>query len=111
MDIFPNLHSSGVYDNIITAIDVFSKHLFAYPVTRIIASAVARVTTDILCKHTYLPITKITDIGSQFNVQVTPEFEAVLRIDQKINNETFPSNRTPRKKPCINFDTSQRCNS
>ena len=52
MDILPNLPPSGGYDNIITAIDVFSRYLFAYPVTRITAPAVAKVIMDILCKHT-----------------------------------------------------------
>ena len=65
------------------AIDVFSRDLFAYPVTRITASAVARVIMDILCKHTCLPTTIITDLGTQFNAQVTHEVAAVLGIDLK----------------------------
>ena len=40
MDILPNLPPSASYDHIITAIDVFSKYLFAYPVTRINATTV-----------------------------------------------------------------------
>ena len=75
--------SSGGYDHIITAIDVFSRYLFAYPVTRITATAVSRVIMDILCKHTYLPTTIITDLGSQFNAQVTHEVAAVLGIELK----------------------------
>ena len=71
MDILPNLPPRGGYDHIITAIDVFSRYLFAYPATRITASAVARVIMDILCKHTDLPTTIITDLGTQFNAQVT----------------------------------------
>ena len=35
MDILRNLPPSGGFDNIITAIDVFSRYLFAYPTTRI----------------------------------------------------------------------------
>ena len=83
MDILPNLPPSGGYDNIITAIDVFSRYLFAYPVTRITAPAVAKIIMDILCKHTYLPTTIITDMGSQFNSQVTKEVAAVLNIELK----------------------------
>ena len=83
MDILPNLPPSGGYDHIITAIDVFSRYLFAYPVTRINATAVARVIMDILCKHTYLPTTIITDLGTQFNAQVTHEIAAVLGIELK----------------------------
>ena len=69
MDILPNLPPSGAYDHIITAIDVFSRYLFAYTVTRINATAVSRVIMDILCKHTYLPTTIITELGTQFNAR------------------------------------------
>ena len=83
MDILPNLPPSGGYDHIITAIDVFSRYLFAYPATRITATAVSKVIMDILCKHTYLPTTIITDLGTQFNAQVTHEIAAVLGIEMK----------------------------
>ena len=83
MDILPNLPPSGGYDHIITAIDVFSQYLFAYPVTRITATSVARVIMDILCKHTYLPTTLITDLGTQFNAQVTHEVTADLGVEIK----------------------------
>ena len=83
IDILPNLPPSGGYDHIITAIDVFSRYLFAYPVTRITASAVARVIMDILCKHTYLPTTINMDLDTQFIAQVTHEVAAVLGIELK----------------------------
>ena len=83
MDILPNLPPSGGSDHIITAIDVFSRYLFAYPVTRITATAVSKVIMDILCKHTYLPTTIITDLGTQFNAQITHEIAAVLGIELK----------------------------
>ena len=83
MDILPNLPPSGGNDHIITAIDVFSRYLFAYPVTRITATSVAREIMDILCKHTYLPTTIITDLGTQFNAQVTHEVTAVLGVELK----------------------------
>ena len=38
---------------------------------------------DILCKHTYLPTTIITDLGTQFNAQVTHAIAAVLGIELK----------------------------
>ena len=83
MDILPNLPPSGGYDHIITAIDVFSRYLFASPVTRITATSVAPVIMDILCKHTYLPTTIITDLGSQFSAQVTHEITTVLGVELK----------------------------
>ena len=83
MDILPNLLPSGGYDHIITAIDVFSRYLFGYPVTRSNATAVSRVIMDILCKHTYLPTTILTDLGTQFKAQITHEVAAVLGIELK----------------------------
>ena len=85
MDILPNLPPSGGYDHIITAIDVFSKYLFAYPVTRITATAVSRVTMEILYNYTYLPKTII-------NTQITHE---VAAVPETRNNETCPNNGTP----------------
>ena len=73
MDILPNFPPNGVKEQIIKAIDVISQSLFAYPVTHITAAAMARVIIDSLCKHTYLPRTIITDIGTQFNARVTHE--------------------------------------
>ena len=82
MDIVPNLPPSGGYDHIIMAIDVFSRTLFVYSVTRITSTAVSRVIMDILRKHTYLPTTLNTDLGTQFNAQVTHEVAAVLGNEQ-----------------------------
>ena len=83
MDILPNLPPSGGFDNILPAIDVFSRYLFAYPTTRITGLTVARVIMDILCKHTFLPTTIITDKGTQFNSQITREVAAVLGVELK----------------------------
>ena len=94
MDILPNLPPSGGYDDIITAIDVFSRYLFAYPVIRITATTVSRVIMDIQCKHTYLPTTIMTDLGTQFNAQVTHEFAAVLGIERK--HATMKHQNTPK---------------
>ena len=62
---------------------MFSRYWFAYPVTRITAPAVAKIIMDILCKHTYLATTIITDMGTQFKSQVTKEVAAVLNIELK----------------------------
>ena len=79
LPIFPP--SEGYH--IITAIYVFSRYLFLYPVTRITATAAAPVIMDFLCKHTYLPTTLITDLGTQFIAQVFHEVAAVLEIELK----------------------------
>ena len=38
---------------------------------------------DVLCKHTYIATTIITDLGTQFNAKVIHEVAAVLGIELK----------------------------
>ena len=66
IDLLPNLPPSGGYENIITALDVFLRYLFAYPVTDASAISTAKVLIDIMTRHTYLPTTLITDKGTAF---------------------------------------------
>ena len=83
MDILLNLPPSGGFDNIITAIDAFSRYLFAYPKTRITAPTVARGIMDNLCKHSFLPTTIIPVMGTYFSSQITREVAAVLGFELK----------------------------
>ena len=66
MGIVPFDDPSGGYKAIITAMDVFSRYLFAYNFIRVDTKTVARVLIDIIPRHSYLPTTTITDKGSQF---------------------------------------------
>ena len=43
IDLLPNVPPSGGYENIITAMDVFSRYLFVYPVTDASATNTAKV--------------------------------------------------------------------
>ena len=54
MDIVPFDDPSGGYTAVITAMDVFSRYLFAYSVTRIDTKTVTLVLTDIITRHCYL---------------------------------------------------------
>ena len=80
MDVVPILPPSGGYQHIITAMDVFSRYLFAYPVTNANAPTVAKVIMDIMCKHTYLSTTLISDKGSAFISQVLSEVASILGV-------------------------------
>ena len=79
-DLLPNLPLSGGYENIFTAIDVFSRYLFAYPVTEASAPNTAKVNFNIMAKHTYLPTTLITDKGSAFTSKLVAEIALILGI-------------------------------
>ena len=83
IDLLPELPPSGGYENIITAIDVFSRYAFAYPVSNPTAVNTAKVIIDIMTRHAYLPTLKITDRGSFFVSQVIHEVAEILSINLK----------------------------
>ena len=53
----PELPGFGGYENIVTAMDVFSRYFFAYPTSSQHARAVARVLINIITKHAFFPPT------------------------------------------------------
>ena len=66
IDLVPELPPSGGFTNIVTAMDVFSRYLFAYPTSNQDATTIAKVLINIITKHTYLPTTLISDKGTDF---------------------------------------------
>ena len=81
MDLVPGLPPSGGYENIVTAIDVFSGYLFAYPTSNQDAKTVTQVLINIMTKHAYLPTTLISDKGTAFTsnvIKVSPASLALL---------------------------------
>ena len=68
MDLVPDLTPSGGYQNIVTAMDVFSRS--AQPTTNQHAKTAVRVIINIKIKHAYLPKTIISDKRSTFVSQV-----------------------------------------
>ena len=59
IDLLPNVPPSGGSENVLTAIDVFSRYLFAYPIMDASAINVAKVLVDVMTKHAKLPTTLI----------------------------------------------------
>ena len=90
IDLLPNLLPSGGYENIITAMDVFSRYLFAYPVTDASATNTAKVFIDIMTKHTYLPTTLIKDKGTAFTSTLVAEVAQILGIQIKCATTKHP---------------------
>ena len=71
------------YDNIVSAIDAFSRYAFAYPVSNPTALNTAKVIIEIMTRHAYLPTLIITDKGSVFVSQVIHEVAEILGINLK----------------------------
>ena len=82
-DLVPGLPPSGGYENIVIAIDVFSRYLFAYPTSNQDAKTVAKVIINTMTKHAYLPTTLISDKGTAFTSHVIKEVTGVLGITLK----------------------------
>ena len=80
IELVPELPPSGGYENIMTAMDVFSSHLFAYPTSSQDTKTIAKVIINIMTKHAYLPTSIVSDKGSVFTSQVTKEVAEVLGI-------------------------------
>ena len=83
IDLLPELPPSGGYENIITAIDVFSRYAFAYPISNPTAVNSAEIIVDIMTRHAYLPTLIITDKGSVFVSQVIHQVAEILGINLK----------------------------
>ena len=83
IDLVPELPPSGGYENIVTAMDVFSRYLFAYPTSNQDAKTIAKVLINIMTKHAYLPTTLISDKGTAFMSHVIKEVAGVLGFTLK----------------------------
>ena len=60
IDLVPELPPSRGYENIVTAMDVFSRYLLAYPTSHQDAKSVAIIIFNIVTKFTQLPTTFIS---------------------------------------------------
>ena len=69
---------------------MFSRYLFAYPVTDASATNTAKVSIDIMTKHTYLPTTLITDKGTAFTSKLVAEVAQILGIQMKCATTKHP---------------------
>ena len=90
IDLLPNLPTSGGYQTVMTAMDVFSRYLFAYPLVEATASNTAKVLIDIMTKHTYLPTTIITDKGTAFTSKIIAEITEILGITLRCATTKHP---------------------
>ena len=80
IDLVPELPPSGGYEKIVTAMDMFSRYLFAYRTTNQDAKTIAKVLINIMTKHAYLPTTLISDKGTAFMCDFNREVASVLGI-------------------------------
>ena len=83
IDLVPGLPTSGGYENIVTAMESFSRYLFAYLTSNQDATTIAKVIINIMTKHAYLPTSLISDKGIALTSHVIKEVAGVLGITLK----------------------------
>ena len=83
IDSLPGLPPSGGYENMVTAMDVFSLYLLAYPTSNQDAKTIAKVINNMMTKHAYLPTTLNSDKGTVFMSHVINEVAGVFSITLK----------------------------
>ena len=81
VDLVGKLKPSGGFTHILTAMDVFTKYMFAVPIVRADAGTVARVLRGIFMKHCYLPQVILSDMGSVFTSRLMKELTDLLEIE------------------------------
>ena len=74
IDLLGELPPSGDDENTLTAMNVFSRHLFFYPTGSEHVTTFVRVRNNIIAKHAYLSTTMISDQGTSSDSKVA-EFE------------------------------------
>ena len=83
VDLVTELPPFGGYVNLLTAMDVFSRFLFAYPTSNQDAKTIVKVLINIMTKHAHLPTTLFTVIGTTFMSHVIKELAWVFGITLK----------------------------
>ena len=82
-ELVPELPPSSGYENIVTAMHVFSGYLFTYPTSNQDSKAVTKGIINILTKNAYLPTKLLSDKATAFMSHVIGEVAGVLGITLK----------------------------
>ena len=74
---------SPIYKYALSGIDVFSKYLFAVPLTSAHAGNVAKALVSLFLQHSYIPTTFLSDLGTSFVAKLQHEFTDLLEIQSQ----------------------------
>ena len=69
-----------IYNFVLRGIDVFTKYLFAVPLTNGSADTVVRELVKIFFQHSYLPSTLVSDLGTNFTSKLMAELTKLLEV-------------------------------
>ena len=71
---------SLIYKYVLSGIDVFSKYLFAIPLTSAHAGLIAKALVSIFFQHSYIPKTILSELGTNFVAKLLHELSNLLEI-------------------------------
>ena len=71
------------YHYVLTAIDVFTKYIFAVPLTNVRADTIACELTAIFFRHSYIPCTILSNLGTFFVSDLKHELAKLLEVKLK----------------------------
>ena len=74
---------SSQYKYVLSGIDVFTKYLFAVPLTNGYADTVARELVKMFFQHSYIPQTILSDLGTNFTSELMSELAILLEVKLK----------------------------
>ena len=84
IDIVGPLPKSGGFSYILTGIDVFTKYIFAQPLTSISAKTVCKYLMQWLMRHSYIPSLVLTDQGTQFTSKILKELSTLREFQLEL---------------------------
>ena len=87
IDIVGPLPKSGGFSYILTGMDVFTKYMFAQPLTSISAETVCKYLMQWFMRHSYIPTLILTDQGTQFTSKMLKELSTLLEF--RLEHATF----------------------
>ena len=74
---------SSQFKYVLSGLDVFTKYLFAVPLTNGYADTVARELAKVFFQHSYIPQTILSDLGTNFTSELMSELASVLELKLK----------------------------
>ena len=83
---------SSQYKYVLSGIDVFTKYLFAVPLTNGYADTVARELVKVFFQHSYIPQTILSDLGTNFTSELMSELASLLEVKLKHASLKHPKN-------------------
>ena len=95
IDIVGALPVSGGFKYILTAIDVFSKYLFAVPLKHPDAESVTQKLVSIFHQHCYIPDTILSDLGSVFTSKIVQGTDSRSSDSIESSNTKAPPDHWP----------------